>query len=295
MLALRFNIKYGLLVFISFGLWIYSLNEPKYSPAAMTNESDYNFPVVIAHKALTSGKFPGNSLSAVVQTLNTKVDGIEVDIRLSKDNVLFLFHGDRLEQYTNLNGVPEDCNWSFLKEAKYNGTEEKLLSLDVFLSLVSNQKFIFLDIKSNDNLNVDISKRVVDSIKKHKLKETVLVESFNPITLGAIRMYDKEINLMYDFVDDTRASLEESQDQFNKIPWLLKQYWFQKQIRRIIAPDALGPRFNFNRGVLESLIENGYPIICWTVDDYNTAKSLYDIGVKGLQSNDPETIGAAKL
>ena len=295
MLAFRFKIKLILLVFISIGLWIYSLTEPKYSPVAMTNESDYNFPKVIAHKALNSDKFPGNSLSAVLQTLNSKVDGIEVDVRLSKDNVLFLFHGDRLEQYTNLNGVPEDYTWSFLKEAKYYGTNEKLFLLDDFLSLVNNQKVIFLDIKSNDNLNVDIPKRVVDSIKKHKLKETVLVESFNPIILGAIRTYDKEIKLMYDFVDDARASLEESQDQFNKIPWLLKQYWFQKQIRRIIAPDALGPRFNFNRGVLESLIENGYPIICWTVDDYNTAKSLYDIGVKGLQSNNPETIGAAKL
>ena len=93
MLVFRFNMKYALLVFISFGLWIYSLTEPKYSPVAMTNENEYNFPALIAHKALTSDKFPGNSLSAVLQTLNTKVGGIEVDIRLSKDNVLFLFHG----------------------------------------------------------------------------------------------------------------------------------------------------------------------------------------------------------
>ena len=152
MLAFRFKIKLILLVFISIGLWIYSLTEPKYSPVAMTNESDYNFPIVIAHKALNSDKFPGNSLSAVLQTLNSKVDGIEVDVRLSKDNVLFLFHGDRLEQYTNLNGVPEDCTWSFLKEAKYYGTNEKLLLLDDFLSLVNNQKVIFLDIKSNENV-----------------------------------------------------------------------------------------------------------------------------------------------
>ena len=68
-------------------------------------------------------------------------------------------------------------------------------------------------------------------------------------------MYDKQINLMYDFVDDAKASAEESQGQFNKIPWLLKQYWFQRQIRRIIAPDALGPRFNFNRDVLENLVK----------------------------------------
>jgi len=295
MLALRFNIKYGLWVIIFFGLWLYSLTEPIYSPITITNENDYNFPAVIAHKALTSDEFPGNSLSAVIQTLETTVDGLEVDVRMSKDSVLFLFHGDVLEQYTNLRGVPEDCNWSFLKDAKYNGTKEKLLLLDDFLSIVHNQKVIFLDIKSNDNFNVVMATRVVDSIKKHKLQGTVFVESFNPITLGTIRMYNKDIILMYDFVDDAKASAEESQGQFNKIPWLLKQYWFQRQIRRIIAPDALGPRFNFNRDVLENLVRNNYPIICWTVDDYNTAKSLYDIGVMGLQSNKPKIIGAAKL
>jgi len=42
-------------------------------------------------------------------------------------------------------------------------------------------------------------------------------------------------------------------------------------------------------------VRNNYPIICWTVDDYNTAKSLYDIGVMGLQSNKPKIISAAKL
>ena len=267
--------------------------EPTYSPIGIANQNNYNFPKVIAHKALSSDEFPGNSLSAVIQTLDTSVDGIEVDVRMSKDSILFLYHGDILEQYTNLKGVTEDFDWSFLKDAKYMGTKEKLLLLDDFLSLVNNQKIIFLDIKSNNIFNIGMARQVVNIINKHKLQETVFVESFNPIILGSIRIYSKSILLMYDFTDNTKASAEESQDQFNKIPWLLKQYWFQKQIRRIIEPDVLGPRFNFNRKVLRSLVKNNYPIICWTVDDYNTAKSLYGIGVIGLQSNKPKIINTA--
>ena len=290
----RINLKYSLLFIIFLGLWVYSLTEPTYSPTLLKSQNNYNFPAVIAHKALSSDEFPGNSLSAVIQTLDTSVEGIEVDVRMSKDSVLFLYHGDILEDYTNLKGVTENFNWSFLKGAMYNGTMEKLLLLDDFLSLVNNQKVIFLDIKSNDIFNIEMARKVVNIINKHKLEKTVFVESFNPITLGSIRKYGKNILLMYDFTDNIKASVEESQDQFNRIPWFLKQYWFQKQIRRIIEPDVLGPRFNFNREVLQSLVRNNYPIICWTVDDFSTAKSLYDAGVMGLQSNKPKIIIAAK-
>ena len=50
----------------------------------------------------------------------------------------------------------------------YNGTKEKLLLLDDFLSLVNNQKVIFLDIKSNDIFNIEMARQVINIINKHK-------------------------------------------------------------------------------------------------------------------------------
>ncbi len=276
---------------ILLGTWIYSLTEPLYTPTAIAVSKDhYIFPEVIAHKALTSDDFPGNSVSAIQQTLSSTVDGIEIDVRMSKDGALFLYHGDTLEEYTDHQGIPESYDWSHLSEIKYKNTEEKILLLDDFLTMVGSQKTIFLDIKSNDKINTEMAHNIVDCIKKHALQENVFIESFNPITLAIIRLYSRDIMLMYDFADNTKAFGEESQEQFDKIPWFLKLHWVQKQIRRIIRPDVLGPRFNITPSVLQNLVERNYPIISWTVDDLDTAKSLYESGVKGLQSNKPQLI-----
>lgn len=132
--------------------------------------------------------------------------------------------------------------------------------------------------------------RLVDCIKKHRIQDNIIVESFNPIILSAIRLYSRDIMLMYNFADNTTAFGEESQEQFNKIPWILKQHWVQKQVRRIVRPDILGARFNLRPKILKNLISKGYPVISWTVDDLETAKLLYKSGVKGLQSNKPQLI-----
>jgi len=170
---------------------------------------------------------------------------------------------------------------------KYKNTEDKLISLNSFFAIVGTQKFIFLDVKSNNKIDTQMAYRVVDVIKRYQLQDNVFVESFNPIILAAIRLYSRDIMLMYNFADNTTAFGEELQEQFKKIPWLLKQHWVQKQVRRMIRPDALGPRFNLDPKVLESLISHGYPVISWTVNDCKRAKFLYKSGVKGLQSNKP--------
>jgi FAD/FMN-containing dehydrogenase/glycerophosphoryl diester phosphodiesterase len=291
LVSLGMNNKLKYIILISFiGVWIYSLTEPLYTPTALPVGKDhYDFPEVIAHKALTSGDFPGNSLSAIKESLSSTVDGIEVDVRISKDGVLFLYHGDTLEEYTDDQGIPENYDWSYLAQVKYKNTEEALVSLDDFLTLVGNQKTIFLDIKSNKLIDSNTAHGVVDCIKRHQLQDNIFIESFNPITLAIIRLYSRDIMIMYDFADNTTAFGDESQEQFNKIPWFLKLHWVQKQVRRITRPDLLGPRFNLNSNILQDLISR-YPVIGWTVDDLETAKSLYKSGIKGLQSNKPQII-----
>ncbi len=64
-------------------------HEAVYTPTALPVGKDhYDFPEAIAHKALISDKFPGNSLSAITESLSSTVDGTEVGVRMSKDGVL---------------------------------------------------------------------------------------------------------------------------------------------------------------------------------------------------------------
>lgn len=272
-------------------LLIYSYTEPLYTPTAIVTGSHHHlFPTVIAHKALISRKFQGNSFSAIREAVASTVDGIEVDVRMSKDGVLFLYHGETLEESTDHNGIPEHCTWQELLRARYKNNNEHLVKLETFLDYVGAQKTIFLDIKSNSLIDSGLIQTLVCLIKKRNLQESVVVESFNPITLMLLRLYARDMMIMYDFVQNTKAIGEESQGQFDKIPWLLTLSWMQKQVRRIVRPDILGPRFNTDPDHLKALIYHGYLIVTWTVDDVKDAVRLHNMGVKGFQTNRPLTI-----
>ncbi|XVN42791.1 MAG: glycerophosphodiester phosphodiesterase family protein [Candidatus Rickettsia vulgarisii] len=85
---------------------------------------------------MISEEFPGNSLSAINESLASTVDGIEVDVRMSKDGVLFLYHGDTLEEYIDHFGISENYTWNQLSSVLYKNTTENLVLLDDFLSMV---------------------------------------------------------------------------------------------------------------------------------------------------------------
>jgi glycerophosphoryl diester phosphodiesterase len=209
-------LKYFIFILFASGLIHLSI-EPLYTPTAIpVGTTMFHFPAIIAHKAIVSGNFPGNSFESVQDALNSSVDGIEVDVRTSRDGVLFLYHGNQLEEYTNGSGIPEHHDWSELSKLVFKGTEQShLMTLDAFFSIVGTQKVIFLDIKSNDIFDKILVKNVIHIIQKHHLQENVFVESFNPIFLSLMRLASREIMIMYDFVDQSNAIGEESQSQFN--------------------------------------------------------------------------------
>lgn len=286
------NLKKHLKIFfciccVIFGIHLYL--EPIYTPTAILTPSKHAyFPKYIAHKALVSGDYTGNTLEAIQESLGSYVDGIEVDVRLSKDGVPFLFHAESLEEATDGIGKPENYTWEELQQLIYNDDQHsKLISLDELLELVGSQKSIFLDIKTDKILNNEFPIKIIEYIRKHHLQESVIVESFNPFFLAAMRLKDRDILLMYDFALNATAMGEEVQSQFDQIPWLLKQPFFQQQVRRIVKPDILGPRYNVDKQMLKSYIDNGYPVITWTVDDPEIAQDLFEMGIKGIQTNKP--------
>lgn len=277
-----------LLIFCFIFLGGYLSIEPVYTPTAIPSSSKHTFfPTYIAHKSIVSNKTIGNTTKAIQEALSSYVDGIEVDVRLSKDGVLFLYHGDTLEESTNGYGKPEDHTWEQLHQLRYKDKYSKLTTLEEMFYLVGSQKFIFLDVKSDSIFNAEISDKLISLIHNHYLQETVIVESFNPFFLTSMRLKSRDILLMYDFTTNVTALGEEKQDQFNRIPWLLRQPFIQKQIRRIVKPDILGPRFNVEHTLIKDLIDKGYPIITWTVDNSARALELFQLGVKGIQSNHP--------
>jgi glycerophosphoryl diester phosphodiesterase len=101
-----------------------------------------------------------NSKEAVLLALNLPTsNGVEVDVRLSADGTLWLYHDELLEAETNGKGCVSELGDSELSEFTYRSEKhEKLVKLIDVLPLLNEGQTLFLDLKqvnSCRNENVD--------------------------------------------------------------------------------------------------------------------------------------------
>jgi len=151
--------------------------------------------LIIGHRAAGNiwygSEFVGNSFEAV-KFRYSNLNGIEVDLQMSKDSTLWLIHDNKIANCNN-DTIPV-C---FLTDNEINKinecTEGSLISLeDLFdyLSKQDNKKFVSLDMKAvtnnfcfNNNSNEDWLKLISEKIIK-------LYNKYNPNCIIAVESWD---------------------------------------------------------------------------------------------------------
>ena len=109
-------------------------------------------PVIYGHAGTTLADeravFPPNSEGSILYALNAlNADGVEVDVQLTLDSFLVIYHDPYLYSRTNITGCVNSTTYSELLSAKYYG-DLTLLNLTRVLELTINRgKKVFFDIK----------------------------------------------------------------------------------------------------------------------------------------------------
>ncbi|MDP2387183.1 MAG: glycerophosphodiester phosphodiesterase family protein [Bacteroidota bacterium] len=110
-------------------------------------------PYVLGHGGMGSNfKYPKDSERSFQQLIALGCEGSEIDVQMTKDSVLVLYHDETLETLTNGTGLVSNHNWAELKDLNYFSPfdgEMKILKLEELFQMTSgNPSFIFsLDIK----------------------------------------------------------------------------------------------------------------------------------------------------
>jgi glycerophosphoryl diester phosphodiesterase len=80
--------------------------------------------MVLGHRGMgTMYKMPGNTYQSVAPAVAIGLDGCEVDIQMTKDTVLVLYHDHLLNPATTCNGRIYESDWSDIKQCKYYAWE----------------------------------------------------------------------------------------------------------------------------------------------------------------------------
>jgi len=105
------------------------------------NNITHNNILILGHRGMGQlYKYPGNTAEAILPVLGIGANGSEVDIRMTLDSVLVLFHNDILDDRTIGKGKVCEKTWDEIRNCKYALTwaDVNLCTADSLFGLIEN-------------------------------------------------------------------------------------------------------------------------------------------------------------
>ncbi len=143
----------------------------------------------IAHRGLHNEEAPENSLLSFELAIAEKV-AIELDIQLTKDGEIIVFHDDDLKRLCQKPSFIRDSFSRELMEQKIGGTSQKIPSLKKVLSLVQGSVPLLIEVKCR-HFEGKLERALFEELKNYKGK--VAIQSFNPRSVYYLKKLLKDI------------------------------------------------------------------------------------------------------
>ena len=159
-------------------------------------------PLVIAHRGDVTNA-PENTIQAFKKALDLGADGIELDVRLTKDERLVVFHDRCLDRTSNGTGPVNHYTQEQvlgLDAGSWFGPEfqgERTPTLDEVFESLPADFLINVEMKVIMKGMRLIAHRVAKVVRRHARWESTLVASFNPIALWELRKIEPKITRGY--------------------------------------------------------------------------------------------------
>ena len=138
-----------------------------------------------AHRGLHGNGVPENSLLAFEEAVK-KGFGIELDVQLSADGVVMVFHDYTLIRMTEKEEKLKNLTAEELQALSLAGTEQTIPTFREVLELVDGKVPLLVELKGED-LNSALCPKVAELLQEYQ--GPYCVESFNPLLVKNIKKY----------------------------------------------------------------------------------------------------------
>lgn len=142
-----------------------------------------------AHRGLWNAQRPENSLPAFAAAVEAGY-GIELDVHLTRDDVLVVFHDDTLERMCGVAARIEDKTLAELARLRLRGSDQGIPTLDQVLTLVAGKVPLIVEIKADKRLE-ELCRRTCERLRSYS--GTYCVESFHPMAVRWFRKNAPEV------------------------------------------------------------------------------------------------------
>lgn len=223
------------------------------------------FPRPIAHRGLHDEVSPENSLGAFEKAVIHNFE-IELDIMLSQDEEVIVFHDDDLLRMCGVKKRIKDCSLEELKTYRLLKTKEVIPTLKEVLNVVDGKSSILVEFKVGHNFSETLIDKTLAILKDYSYPHRIALQSFNPYILKALRRKSKTYLI-------GQLSTGNLQGETKRNKFLFKTLL----VNLISKPDFISFEVDFlHLASVKRAKRWGYPILSWTIDN----QKRYEIALK---------------
>ncbi|MDA9629151.1 glycerophosphodiester phosphodiesterase family protein [Pelagibacteraceae bacterium] len=244
----------------------------------MRLSNKFILPKLIGHRGVKNLK-PENTLESIRKAFDLGLECVEIDVKVSKDNIPLLLHDDTLDRTTNGSGLV--CNFTF-DQIKHldagcffykSKTDIKIPSLRNVLDLIKRkQKYLNIELKPNKNYEELNVKNILKEISRISY-DKIYFSSFD--LSSCIDLKETSPHLQCGFLNDDfiKFNIDETID-------ICKKYSFF----------SCGINLNFfSNSIVNQFIENEIQVTVYADNNISKvqAHNLWNNNVTSIFIDDP--------
>lgn len=225
-------------------------------------------PIVIAHRgSQVVNHYPENTLPAFKEALQVEAHGIELDIWLTRDGELAVFHDRHLDRLIGSHQQIDRCTSNQLQQLRFIGYENhpevKIPMLQEIFARFGGKFYYNIEIKRQTGSYKKLIQRLQALLLEYDLAFRVWLSSFDARFLSEWRATNSPVPC---------ALL------FSKWNWFIRRHCSQPYTQILHPSIAMIPR-------LSDLLRFSKPLCFWTVNQEETLKEILHPAVFGIISD----------
>ena len=286
---------------------------PSRKSARMPDEEilgDFARPLLFGHRGMPS-LYPENTMASFRAACDAGIPGIELDVHLTKDGRLIVFHDDTTERIggsgnsrSGGQGEPalpaffrlEETDSETLRSldiGSWKGSEflgERMPFLDEVFEEFGQRAYFDVEIKSRSTESKGLEPLLAATIRKYHMEKRCVVSSFNPFALKWMKRIMPALPsaLIYTSSKDLYWFLRHGEGRFLAPVDILKPDTRLVRTKRGATYSAEISKIAASaRPVARA---KARPFLPWTVDSVEEAKRVLASGAMGVISNRPQDL-----
>lgn len=236
---------------------------------------------IVAHRG-ASADAPENTLASMKLAWTQGADAIELDLWLSKDGKLVVFHDGETKRFDGLSRKVTDLTWAELQQLDVGAWKgpafkgERIPTLESILATVPAGKRAVLELKSGPEIVPEL-RRVLAQSGLASRQLAIISFNFASLQKSKAAFADVPHYFLLGYGKDAKT------DQPPQLATALSRC-------REGHLDGLDLHFDWpiTRAFTDEVHQAGLKLLVWTVDDPAAARRLAAAGVDGITTNRPQ-------